>query len=104
MVVKISLLENVKVHCQFSIAQSPIRLTEKMMRLLDTLVKAEQHRAHLPIVGVQLVLNQGIALVITAGLVVVVVIPVVLKANFARHSAPEAGQFPRVDVGVERNR
>ncbi len=84
-------------------AQVPVGLTEKVVGLLYALLEAEQHGAHLVAYAVGFVLDERVALVVAAMLVVVVVVPLVLKAHLAGYRAPEGGQFPGRHMGIERN-
>lgn len=84
-------------------AQGPVRLAEEVMGFLDALVEAEQHGAHLAVAGVEFVLDQGVALVVSARVVVVVVVPVVFEAHLVGHGPAEARQFPGIDPGVKRD-
>jgi hypothetical protein len=54
--------------------------------------------------GLQFVLNEGVALVIAAVFVVVVVKPLVLQANFTGNGAAKFGKIPGVKMGVEGDR
>jgi len=82
-------------------AQSPVGLTEKTVRFFHALVEAEHHGSVDTVMRVQLVLYQGIALVVAAGFIVVVVEPLVFQAYFSGDGTAEARQFPGVEVGVE---
>ena len=64
------------VACAFYV-QRPFGLTEKMMGFFYRFVETEQHRTHLSVIGIEFVLNQGVAVVKTTVCVVVVVKPLV---------------------------
>lgn len=83
--------------------QRPVRLTKKMMRFFNALIEAEQQGAEAAVVWLHFVLDQWIAMVEAAGLVVVVVEPLVFQADFVSHSAAKAGKFPGVERRVEAN-
>ena len=77
-------------------AHAPVGLAEKMMGFLHALAEAKQHGALQAVARIEFVLYEGIALVVAAGLVVVVVEPLVFQPDFAGHGAAEAGEFPGV--------
>ena len=74
-----------------------------MLRLFDAFVQKKEHRPHLPFVGVDLILDEGIALVYSSGFVIVVVEPIVLRPDFLGYRTPELRQLPGLEGGIECN-
>lgn len=79
--------------------EGPVGLREEVVQFFDAFVEADQHGQAV----ILFVLDQGQAVVIAAGIVVVVVEEVVFVAGFGGHGAPESIEFPGLNGGVERN-
>lgn len=70
-------------------AQAPVGLTEEVVRLLDAVVEAEQHGAHLASVRIYFILYERVAVVVATMFIVVVVEPLVFETHLAGYGTPE---------------
>lgn len=83
--------------------QPPVRLAEKMVGLLDAVVEAEEHGAHLAAMRIYLILYKRVAVVVATIGIVVVVEPLVFDAHFPGNGTPKPFEVPGLDTGVERH-
>ena len=87
----------------FADAHAPVGLREEVVGFFDAVVEAQEHGADFVALGIEFVLDEGVSLVIAAGFVVVIVEPFVFHAYFSGDGPAEPGQFPGVNMGVERH-
>ncbi len=85
-------------------AQAPVGLSEEAVGFFHAVLQAQEHGAHVAAPGIEFVLYQGIALVVAAGFVVVVVKPLVFETYFLGHRAAKPGKFPGLQFGIESDR
>lgn len=79
------------VHVFIADAQRPVGLAKEMVGFFNALVEAKQHGPHFALEWVELVLDEGVALVVAAVFVVVVVKPLVFQPNFVGNGAAKFG-------------